>query len=44
MIITNIPSFKGGRSNPWADASEDKTGLAGKQGETIKPDEFENVF
>ena len=44
LIITNIPSFKGGRSNPWADADNNITGLRGKQGETVRPDEFDNVF
>ena len=44
LIITNIPSFKGGRANPWMDADNVKIGLNTKQGEAIKPDEFENVF
>jgi len=43
LIITNIPSFKGGRANPWMEA-DDKIALTDSRRGTIKNSEMENRF
>ena len=43
LIITNIPSFKGGRANPWME-SDDLIALRDARQGTIKIKDKENEF
>jgi len=43
LIITNIPSFKGGRANPWME-SDDLISLRDAQGQSIKLKDMESEF
>ena len=43
LIITNIPSFKGGRANPWME-SDDLISLMDAQGQAIKRKDMEDEF
>ena len=44
MIVTNIPLFKGGRANPWADAEDKYISLRDAEGTAIKRKDMENTF
>ena len=44
LIITNIPLFKGGRQNPWADADNQLISLRDAQGAAVKRKDLENTF
>ena len=36
LIITNIPSFKGGRANPWMESDKDKIAITDARRQTVK--------
>ena len=43
LIITNIPSFKGGRANPWME-SDNLISLMDSDGKAIKRKDMEDEF
>ena len=44
LIITNIPSFKGGRANPWMESDKDKIAVRDARGMSIKRKDLEDQF
>lgn len=44
LIITNIPSFKGGRANPWMESDKEVIALRDKRKQSIKRIEVEDNF
>ena len=41
LIITNIPSFKGGRANPWMESDNDLIALNEAGGKKVKREQYE---
>lgn len=44
LVISNVPSIQGGRSNPWMDAGKNVMGVRNQEGEGLKPDDLEDTF
>ena len=44
MIITNIPSFKGGRTNPWIESDSSVIAVQDAEGKSIKRKDIEESF
>ena len=44
LIITNIPSFKGGRANPWMESDEDLIAVRDAHGQSIKRRDIDSTF
>lgn len=44
LIITNIPSFKGGRANPWMESDKSVIAVRDARGGSIKRKEVEDQF
>ena len=44
LIITNIPSFKGGRANPWMEADENVIAVRDAKGQSIRRKDMEDSF
>ena len=44
LIITNIPSFKGGRANPWMESDNSVMAVRDARGQSIKRKDIEETF
>ena len=44
LIITNIPSFKGGRANPWMESDTNVIAIRDARGQSIKRKTVEDSF
>ena len=44
LVITNIPSFKGGRTNPWMESDTDVIALRDSRQKSIKLKTVEETF
>ena len=44
LVISNVPSIQGGRSNPWMDATKNVMGVRNQEGEGIKPGDLNEMF
>ena len=44
LIITNIPSFKGGRANPWMESDNELIAVRDAQGQSVKRKDMEETF
>ena len=44
LIISNIPTFKGGRSNPWMESMQDQTVVGYDRGDQHLQNELQTMF
>ena len=44
IIISNIPSFKGGRANPWMESMQETMGIEDARQQALISHDLENMF